>query len=88
MRELGECGARPAKGRLPILLGEPVTHCPTAMGLQDETVLRLAALCPGPNGDDEARDIGLHELPPRYRAAVGMAREWVRIDERRKADAR
>lgn len=72
----GNCGGE-APGRLPLLLGD-VSRCPTAMGLEDPEVLELAELVPGPFSNgllDESSS--LLAFPPRYRAALALARAWL-----------
>lgn len=67
-----------------MLVGEPVECCPVACGLGDPEVLRLAALVPGPHGDGDLAGFRPHELPPRYRDVVALARAWRDVVLRRR----
>lgn len=86
----GWCGTKPiptdtATGRpglLPLLVGEPVDACPRAMGLQDPDVLVWGEMVPRPGRSSAFEGESLLMLPPRYRAVVGLAREWLAAWER------
>jgi hypothetical protein len=80
----GMCGGV-APGRLPILVGDAVDRCPTAMGMQDPEVLRAANALARAGIDPKGNpgvvegllgdDVGL-TLPPRWRAMWKLSRVW------------
>jgi hypothetical protein len=47
------------------------------MGLEDEDVLELADLVPSPGNAGLLSDAPLLAFPPRYRAALALARGWL-----------
>lgn len=77
MEMLGSCGGI-APGLLPLLVGEPVDRCPTALGLQDAEVLELAVLVPSPESEGLLGDEPLIHLPPKHREAMRLARAWLK----------
>lgn len=67
----------PAGNSLPVLVGEPLTTCPTAAYAQDAEVRMWAELVPSMAGPGALSGMPLAEMPPRYRAMMAVAVGWL-----------
>lgn len=78
MQRLGNCGGPvPGNALLPVLVGDPVASCPTAMGINNPEVLHFADLVPSPRGPGLLSGLADADLPPVYRALRRMAQAWL-----------
>lgn len=67
----------PDGNSLPVLIGAPLTTCPTAGYAQDAEVRLWADLVPSMAGPGALAGMPLAQMPPRYRAMVSMAQGWL-----------
>lgn len=72
----GRCGGE-APGRLPLLVGEPVDVCPVALALAEPEAAQLAQALPSAWGSGDLAGGPRSAIPPRYRAALGLAERWL-----------
>lgn len=67
----GKCGGE-ALMPLPVMLGDPMWRCPTALA-QNEDVQTILPLLAGPNQKRACTDDYAMTLPPKWRAIVEYA---------------